>query len=231
MKTVIRHSVRLACLAALLSCAQAASAQKQQQAQARAAAEPQSLAQPTSKLPIENLEALAARADRVVDVTLDENLLRFIPAAIRKAATKDGKIDSDAENAARIASGFKGVYVRSFRFDGAGQWKESDIAGIREQLRRPGWSRIVSVRTRNGGQNVEVYLMTDPASLGGLAVVATEPTELTVVNIVGRVSLEDLVTIQGHFPGLPDLGIDIGDSKDDERKPESKTAQPAAKKP
>ncbi len=211
MKTVVRHSIRLACVAAVLACAAAAASAQSQP--------------PSSKLPIESLEGLAARADRVVDVTLNESLLRFIPAAILKT---DKNVE-EAKNYARIASGFKGVYVRSFKFDGEGQWKESDMAAIREELRRPGWSRIVSVRTRKDGQNVEVYLMTDPTSLGGLAVVATEPTELTVVNIVGKISLEDFVTVQGHL-NFPDLGIEIGESKND-RKPETKPAQPAAKKP
>ncbi len=212
MKTVFNHSIRLACLAALLACSAPAA-----RAQSR-----------SSKLPIENLEGLTTKADRVVDVTLDENLLRFIPAAILKTE----KNAEDAKKYARIASGFKGVYVRSFKFDGEGQWKESDIAAIRDELHRPGsgWTRIVGVRNRRDGQNVEVYLMTDPTSLGGLAVLATEPTELTVVNIVGRISLEDFVSIQGRLLDFPDLGIELGDSKD-ERKPETKPSQPAAKKP
>lgn len=215
MKTVFNHSLKVACLAALFACATGA---------ARAQ---QSLAPMQSQLRIESLDSLADRAEHVVDVTLDENLLRLIPAIILKT----DKNAEEAKKAARIAAGFKGVYVRSFKFDAEGRWNEADMRDIREQLRRPGWSRIVSVRSRKDGQNVEVYLMTDPASLGGLAVLATQPDELTVVNIVGKISLDDVLAIQGHFPGLPDLDIQIGDAKDDERKPETKPASPATKKP
>lgn len=217
MKTVVRQSLKLACLAALLVCAQVA-AQAQQQA----------FAQPLSKLQIENLDALASRADHVVDVTIDENLLKLIPAIILKT----DKNDAEARNIARIAAGFKGVYVRSFNFAGEGEWSESDIAGIRAQLKQPGWSKIVSVRSRKDGQNVEVYLMTDPANLGGLAVIATQPNELTVVNIVGKVNLEDILALEGHL-GIPDLDIQIGggDTDRDDKKSETKRSQPATKKP
>ena len=212
MRTVVRHTIKLACVATLVACASAVASAQQPFA---------------SRLQIENLDALAPKAEKVVDVTLDENLLKLIPAIIMKTS----KNDPEALQAAKIAAGFKGIYVRSFEFDGAGQWNDSDLAAIRAQLKQPGWSRIVSVRTRKDGQNVEVYIMTDPSSLGGLAIVATEPTELTVVNIVGRISIEDFATIQAHLPNyFPDLGIEVGESGD--KKPEAKReAAPPTRKP
>jgi hypothetical protein len=217
MKTVITHTLKLVCVAALCACAQgAASAQ-------------QTLVQPASRLQIENLDALASKANKVVEVTLDENLLKLIPGLILKADKSDNH--PDTKNIARIAAGFKGVYVRSFEFGSEGQWNEADIAGIRAQLRQPGWSRIVSVRSRKDGQNVEVYLMTDPSNFGGLAVLATEPNELTVVNIVGKINLEDLLALEGHL-GIPDLDIQIGGDTDrDDKKVETKRNAPATKKP
>lgn len=213
MKTVITHSLKLACLAALLACAVGS-------------AHAQELAQPRSKLQIDNLDSLAGKADHVVDVTIDENLLRLIPSIILKG----GKDDPEAKKIAAIAAGFKGVYVRSFEFSGEGQWAESDIAGIRAQLKQPGWSRIVSVKSRKDGQNVEVYMMTDPANLGGLAVIATQPNALTVVNIVGKINLDDILALEGHL-GIPDLDIQIGGGDTDDKKPEPKRNAPATKKP
>jgi hypothetical protein len=210
MKTFITHSLKLICLAAALACGSVA---------ARAQ-------QTNSKLRIENLEALASKADHVVDVTLDENLLRLIPAIILKT----DKNAVEAKNVARIAAGFKGVYVRSFNFSDEGQWKESDLAGIREQLKEPGWSKIVSVRSRKDGQNVEVYLMTDPANLGGLAILATQANELTVVNIVGKINIEDILALQGQF-GIPDLDVQIGNDTDDKKSDEKRSNAPATKKP
>jgi hypothetical protein len=209
MKTVFNHSLKLACLAALLVCA-AGAARAQQQ--------------PISKLQIESLESLVSKADNVVDVTIDENTIKLIPMFIHKSA----KTSEDVRKIAKIAEGFKGVYVRVFSFGSEGQWAESDIAVIRQQLKEPGWSKIVSVRSRKDGQNVEVYLMTDPANLGGLAILATQPNELTVVNIVGKINIEDILALEGQF-GIPDLDIQIGEHED--KKPEPKPAQPATKKP
>jgi hypothetical protein len=220
MKTVINNSLKLACLAALLACAQVAARAQQPKPTAQA------LAQPLSKLQIESLDALASRAEQVVDVTVDESMLKLIPVLIHRTA----KAGTDAQKIAKIAAGFRGVYVRSFQFSGDGQWAESDIAGIRAQLKGPGWSRVVSVKSRKDGQNVEVYVMTDPANLGGLAILATQPNELTVVNIVGKIDLEDIIALEGNL-GIPDLDIQIGGGDTDEKKSETRRAQPATKKP
>src|ERR1051325_2212812 len=136
MRTVVRHTIKLACVALLGACAAAVASAQQSFA---------------SKLQIENLDALAPKAERVVDVTLDENLLRLIPTIILKASKNS--TDPDVKKAAQIAAGFKGVYVRSFEFSDGGQWNDSDLASIRAQLKQPGWSRIVSVRTKKDGQN------------------------------------------------------------------------------
>lgn len=213
MKTVVTHSLKLFCLAATLCCAHIA-----------AHAQQQTFVPPRSKLQIEDLDRLAPKAEHVVDVTIPESLLGLIPRMLSKSK------DPDAAKVADIARGFKGVYVRVFQFGSEGQYAESDIAGLRAQLKQPGWERIVSVRSRKDGQNVEVYLMSDPANLGGLAVIATEPQELTVVNIVGKIDIDKLADLEGHL-GIPDLDIQTGSSgRDDERKSEPKRANAGATK-
>ena len=52
------------------------------------------------------------------------------------------------------------------------------------------------------GENVEVYLLTTGDQIGGLVVLSVEPKELTVVNIVGPISLEKLSQLEGQF-GVP----------------------------
>jgi hypothetical protein len=49
--------------------------------------------------------------------------------------------------------------------------------------------------------------MTDGSSIGGLAVLAADPTELTVVNLIGPVDLEKLRALEGSF-GIPELEIE-----------------------
>ena len=209
MKTVVKQAIKLFCLAALVAGAHSAAQ-----------------AQTSSKLQIEDLDRLASKAEHVVDVTIPESLLGLIPRLIKNSK------DPEAAKAAEIAKGFRGVYVRVFKFASEGQWSESDIAGIRAQLRQPGWTKIVSVKSRKDGQNVEVYMMSDPANLGGLAVIATEAQELTVINIVGKIDIDKLAALEGQF-GIPELDIQIGggDRDDDDRKPAPKRTTPAPKKP
>jgi hypothetical protein len=65
-----------------------------------------------------------------------------------------------------------------------------------------------------GGENVEVYMMMTAGGgqIGGIAVIATEPKQLTVVNIVGLIDLEKLVKLSGKF-GIPSIDVNIGNKE------------------
>ena len=177
-----------------------------------------------AQLQIDSLEPLAAKAEKIVDVSLPDALLRLIPV---------GKIhssDVDVKDLKAIVAGLRGVYVKDFEFTTEGAWTQADIEPIRAQLRAPGWTRFVNVVDKREGRNVEVYLMTAPqgARVEGLALLALEPKQLTVVNIIGVIDIEKLSKLEGQF-GIPDLGIE--EDKPDEKKPEKGPATPATKKP
>jgi Domain of unknown function (DUF4252) len=178
-----------------------------------------------AQLQIESLEPLAAKANQVVDVSLPESLLRLVPVHLIKSD------DVSTADLKKIVAGLKGVYVRNFEFNGIGEYSEADIAPIRTQLRAPGWTRFVNVVNKRDGRNVEVYLMTAPegARVEGLAILAVEPKQLTVVNIIGIIDIDKLSKLEGQF-GIPELGIEV--DRDDERKPERpQPAAPTTKKP
>jgi Domain of unknown function (DUF4252) len=180
-----------------------------------------------AQLQIESLEPLAAKANEIVDVSLDERLLRLIPAGLIHST------DPDAKNLKEIVLGLKGVYVRNFQFNDEGEYSEADIAAIRTQLRAPGWVRFVNVINKREHKNVEVYLMTGAtgASVEGLAILAAEPKELTVVNIIGIIDIDKLSKLEGQF-GIPDLGIEPDDAdKPDAKKPERPAPAAVTKKP
>ena len=54
--------------------------------------------------------------------------------------------------------------------------------------------------------------MKNGAEISGLAVLAADPKEITVVNIVGPVDLEKLTELEGNF-GVPELGIGVSKTK------------------
>jgi hypothetical protein len=146
------------------------------------------------------LDGLAAKASQTVDVNIDEKLMQLT------AKFLSGKDDDEAKVKALI-NGLKGIYVKVFEFETEGQYSTADLESIRSQLRNPAWSKLVNVTSKKDG-NVEVYLMQSGAQISGLALLAVDAKEITIINIVGPVDLEKLSELEGHF-SIPDLDIDI----------------------
>jgi len=161
------------------------------------------------KMPV-GLDKLAAKASEVVDVSLDGALLQL---ASRFLSEKD----PDEAHVKKLVGGLRGIYVKSFEFEERDQYKESDVEELRTQLKAPGWSRIVSSRSKRNGDNADIYLKTDAGQISGLAIIVTDPRELTIVNIVGSIRPEDIRDLGGHF-GIPKIDINPGknDKKDKE---------------
>ena len=146
-----------------------------------------------------SLDHLASKAEQTVDVSLDASMMRL-------AAMVFDKKDADEMRVKQLVEGLKGIYVRSFEFEKEGEYLTADLDSIRSQLRGSAWSRLVNVSSKKEG-SVEIYLMSQGSQILGLAVLAYEPKEITVVNILGDIDLQKLSELEGNF-GVPDLGID-----------------------
>ena len=151
-----------------------------------------------------NYEKLAARASSTVDVNLDGPLL--------KLASKFLSDDEDEAQVKKMVASLKGVYVKSFEFAKPGEYTAADIDGFRAALRSPEWQRIVGVHSAEEGENCEVYIRSAGKDIGGLAIIATEPKQLTLVNIVGTIDLDSLSELGGKF-GIPEVETDKNDKK------------------
>jgi len=150
------------------------------------------------RLDIKNLESLSKKASEVVDVNLDGQLLKLASKFMT---------DEDDQEGLEVIKNLKGVYVKSFTFEKPGDYTPADVEAIRSQLQSPAWSRIVSARDKREGEITEIYLMTerDGGKVLGMAIIDAEPTELTVVNIVGPVDIDKLSQLEGKM-GIPRLG-------------------------
>lgn len=139
----------------------------------------------------------------MVDVTLDGSMLKL---ASKFIALDE---DPDADETLALIKDLKGIYVKSFEFDKEGEYSAEDLEAIRQQLRAPGWARIVGVRSKRERENAEVYLMTGGSdkAIQGLAIIAAAPKELTVVNILGPIDLDKLSALEGHM-GVPHLRVE-----------------------
>jgi hypothetical protein len=145
------------------------------------------------KLPA-NLDKLAQKAEESVDVTLDGSLLKL---AARFLSDKD---DEDVAKLKRILSKLEGVYVRSYQFAEEGEYNRSDVESVRSQLQAPTWGRIVGVRSRRDGGDVDVFLkLPGNGTLGGAVIIVAEPRQLTFVNVVGTIDPEEVADLGGQF--------------------------------
>lgn len=150
-----------------------------------------------SKIQMASLEHLVAKASQTVDVNIDGRLLQM--------AAKLLKNEGEEKQVKELLVGIKGIYVKSFEFETDNQYTAADVEAIRSQLRGPSWTRLVNFTSKKEG-NLEVYLLVNGETIGGLAVLSTDEREFTVVNIVGPVDLEKLSKLEGQF-GIPELDI------------------------
>ncbi len=162
-------------------------------------------AAPSASVPrieLPDFSALAASASDSVNITLDEAVLSMAIRFLDPAQPGDAAARS-------VIAGLKGIYIRSFTFEHPYAYPKAQIAALRAQLSGPGWSRLAQVHSSKEQSDVDVYLALDGQRANGMVVIATEPHEFTVINIVGAIDLDKLHKLEGHL-GVPQLGIGPG---------------------
>ena len=147
-------------------------------------------------LNLESLDRLKSKASGNVTITLDASLLRIASKFLS---------DDDAEEAGvkKLVAGLKRILVRNFEFSHEGQYLDSDLDAVRNQLRDPAWNKVVEVRSKKDGENADVYVRQEGDRITGAAVIVGEPKELTVIHIEGPIDLDGIARLSGNF-GIPD---------------------------
>jgi uncharacterized protein DUF4252 len=152
------------------------------------------------QLKLPEFSGLSDKASEVVTITLTPALLSLATRFLDPAKPEDA--------AAREAiAGIKGIYVRSYKFDQDFAYPKADVDGVRKQLSAPGWQQLVEVRSRKEQQNVDIYLLVEQERANGLAIIASQPREFTIVNIVGSIDMRKLHELEGQF-GIPKLELE-----------------------
>lgn len=155
---------------------------------------PRTAAAQGARLQLDHLNKLADRSKETVDVTVDAAMLK------QTAGFLAGK-NADSAKVQQLIEGITGIYVKSFQFGVPDAYTEADIESIRKQVSGSGWSRIVGIRGKR--ELTEIYFWKERDTTGGLVVIAAQPNELTIVNIVGRVDLASLGALGPMIPKLP----------------------------
>lgn len=144
-----------------------------------------------------DVENLSAKAKETVEVKMDGPMLRWASKFLSAE-------DPDERKAAKLITNLKGLYVRSFEFDKEGAYTSAEVEELRAQFRSPLWSRVVGVRSQREGDNVDVFFKLEDDQMAGIVIISAEKKELTVVNIVGPIDVDQLADLGGEF-GIPKL--------------------------
>ena len=148
-----------------------------------------------------SLDKLGANATGKTNITLEGDTLKLATSFL-----------GDDKSAFRSLTG---VYVRNYEFDKPGQYKEADLEPLRAYLKTLQWNKIVD--TKEANESSEIYVQTLPNNkIGGLAIVSSEPKEVSVVFISGTLNMSDLGKLNGL--GVPNLLYEHGGKKSDDSK-------------
>ncbi len=142
-----------------------------------------------------NFPGLEERAEEVVDITLDAQMLRM-------ASKFFSGRDADERAVRDMINGLEGIYVRSYEFAREGEYDRALVDRIKTQL-GPTWKPLVTVRSKKK-ENVNIYANMVGDKVTGLVIIAAEPKEFTVVNINGPIDIERLSQLEGQF-GIPEF--------------------------
>ena len=160
-----------------------------------------SLAAPASAGPELTLPDFANLRDKAVDTT-DVTLDGFLMRVAQKFAESTDDDDPQARQGREVLKGIKSLRVRSFEFDSDDAYSRADIDSVRKQLSAPGWSALVQVHKRDPREDVDVYLCMENGKVTGLAIIASQPREFTIVNIIGSIDIDKFANLEGQF-GIP----------------------------
>jgi hypothetical protein len=152
-----------------------------------------------SELRIPDFSHLRSKAVDSVDISLNGFLLRTLS---KLAHTAEESGDETEAAALGMLGDIKSVQIRSFQFDQDDAYDNADIDAVRRQLSRGGWTALVQSRKRHTREDVDVFVRMVGDRIEGLAVVASEPREFTIVNVVGHIDIDKVAKLEGQF-GIP----------------------------
>jgi hypothetical protein len=119
----------------------------------------------------------------------------FFRARVRNAA--EGMWGGPLERAGRpphgsdFPGGVQEIQVRNYEFDKAGAYSDQDLEPLRKQVSAgAGWLRIANVKEK--AESAEVYVQIQGEKIGSCLILATEAKELSVVYLMGTLTLAQM---------------------------------------
>lgn len=144
---------------------------------------------------IPSLAAMQRNAAGTVNVTLGPVALGFIRLMSRFA----GKDDAGSAAAQDVLRGLHTVHIHSFHFATEHAYSQLELEALRTQLTAADWHQVVQVRDRGKAEDVDIYCTLDNHTVTGLVIVAAEPRDFTLVNVVGTIDVNQIGKLRRTF--------------------------------
>ena len=160
----------------------------------------------SGRLVLPDFHSLESQATESTVVTVGPWLLHFASHCVDHS-------DPDGAATQRVLANIKSITIHSYEFDRDFVYSQADVDAVRAQLHTSNWNRLAQVHSKHR-DNVDVYVSMENDRTTGLAIISSEPRELTIVNVVGSISPEDLQRLSSHL-NVPGLRITHTDAEDD----------------
>jgi hypothetical protein len=147
------------------------------------------------QLNLPDFRSLAQHASDSVNISLGPWLLHIAGSLINDK-------DPEAASEKQLLAGIASIQVRSYEFNSDSAYSAADIETVRRQLDGPGWAPLLQSRNQQEGERVDIYVMRDADHTQGFALIATEPRQVTIINITGSIDLASLPALERrlHVP-------------------------------
>ena len=175
---------------------------------------------------MKNIMILAVLALPLMAQEIDLSFLKGLEAKARESSNIDigpeqmglikgfsGLVGGDLGD---VAAGLRKLKVYSLEFDKDGMYNLADAESVRTKVKADSkWMSLVSVKEKGGFTEIMTHKGPN-GEVDGFLILAAEPRELTVVNIVGSLDMKKLSKLGGKF-GIPKIEIE---KEKDKRKDE-----------
>lgn len=137
------------------------------------------------QIDLKALDQFAAQAKSKTEINMDESM-------VKSAADFLSPTKGDEASVKKSIKDLKGFFLRSYEFEknGLPKFRLEDLKPILDQLKGPNWTSFL--RNQEGNEQTEIWFHRTNGQMDGLLLVAAEPGEITVINAVGVLRLEDL---------------------------------------
>lgn len=150
-------------------------------------------------------DRLKEKASDSSEVTLNKDLLKMASSFLGSG---------DGAKVKKLAGGLNSILIRSLEFDKEGVYTNADLVSLVAELGGPGWNLVLSAdeHKKKGRETSRIWMKsTENGQPGGLRIMSAEPKELSVIEIIGKVNVDDLRDLGGL--GVPDINLGGDKSK------------------